>query len=79
MIETKIDGATIDGGYGQGGLLAYVDGDNYVKLDAISDVDNPRINRLELRSESGERSGRTRPTRRSRPASPRLAAADQVR
>ena len=50
-IETKIDSATINGGYKQGGLLAHVDGDNYVKFDAISDVDNTRINRLELRSE----------------------------
>ncbi|MEZ0294463.1 MAG: ThuA domain-containing protein [Solirubrobacteraceae bacterium] len=66
-IETKIDGATIDGGYGQGGLLAYVDGDNYVKLDAISDVDNPRINRLELRSESGGTVG-------ANPADPQIAA-----
>ena len=40
VIETKIDGATINGGYGQGGLMAHVDGDNYVKFDAISDVDN---------------------------------------
>ena len=31
--------------------MAYVDGDNYVKFDAISDVDNTRINRIELRSE----------------------------
>ena len=53
MIETKIDTATINGGYKQGGLLAHVDGDNYVKFDAISDVDNTRINRLELRSEVG--------------------------
>ena len=66
-IETKIDGATIDGGYGQGGLLAYVDGDNYVKLDAISNVDNPRINRLELRSESGGTVG-------ANPADPQIAA-----
>ena len=52
VIETKIDGATIDGGYGQGGLLAYSNGDNYVKFDAISDADQTRINRLELRSET---------------------------
>ncbi|HEX5979935.1 MAG TPA: ThuA domain-containing protein, partial [Thermoleophilaceae bacterium] len=48
-IETKLSG-TIDGGYGQGGLMAYVDGSNYVKFDAISDADNTRINRIELRS-----------------------------
>ena len=49
-IETKLSG-TINDGYGQGGLIAMVDGDNYVKLDAISDAGNTRINRLELRSE----------------------------
>ena len=52
MIETKLSG-TINGGYAQGGLIAYVDGDNYVKLDAISDAGQTRINRLELRSEVG--------------------------
>ena len=66
MIETKIDTATINGGYKQGGLLAHVSGDNYVKFDAISDVDNTRINRLELRSEVGGRSGPNPPIRRSR-------------
>ena len=39
VIETKINSYTYDGGYAQGGLLAYQDGDNYVKLDAITDVD----------------------------------------
>ncbi len=52
-IETKLSG-TINGGYGQGGLIAYVDGGNYVKFDAISDAGSPRINRLELRSEVGD-------------------------
>jgi len=52
VIETKIDGATINGGYGQGGLMAYSNGDNYVKFDAISDAGQTRINRLELRSET---------------------------
>ena len=51
-IETKVSG-TINGGYGQGGLIAYQDGDNYVKLDPISDAGNTRINRIELRSEVG--------------------------
>ena len=36
-LETKLSG-TINGGYGQGGLMAHVDGGNYVKLDAISDA-----------------------------------------
>ena len=50
VIETKLSG-TINGGYGQGGLIAYSNGDNYVKLDPISDAGNTRINRIELRSE----------------------------
>ena len=36
-----------------GGLLAYGDDDNYVKLDVISDTGQGRINRVELRSEVG--------------------------
>ena len=44
---------TITGGYSQGGLLIYTDDDNYVKLDAISDANQTRINRIELRSEQG--------------------------
>jgi PKD repeat protein/glucose/arabinose dehydrogenase len=52
VLETKLSG-TIDGGYAQGGLLAYVNGDDYVKFDAISDAGVTRINRLELRSEIG--------------------------
>jgi cytochrome c len=50
VIETKLSG-TINGGYGQGGLMAFQDGSNYVKFDAISDAGNTRINRIELRSE----------------------------
>ena len=51
VIETKINEYTHDGGYAQGGLLAYVDGDNYVKFDAITDPGATRRNRIELRSE----------------------------
>ena len=51
VIETKINSYTHDGGYAQGGLLAYKDGDNYIKFDAITDVDQPKVNRIELRSE----------------------------
>ena len=51
VIETKINDYTHDGGYAQGGLLAYVDGDNYVKFDAITDPNNASRNRIELRSE----------------------------
>ena len=50
VIETKLSG-TINGGYGQGGLLAYSNGDNWVKLNPISDAGQTRINRIELRSE----------------------------
>jgi cytochrome c len=50
VIETKVDSA-VNGGYGQGGLIAYVDGNNYVKLDPISDAGSTRINRIELRTE----------------------------
>jgi PKD repeat protein/plastocyanin len=50
VIETKIDSG-VNGGYGQGGLLAYVDGNNYVKLDPIADAGQTRINRIELRTE----------------------------
>ena len=51
-LETKLHG-TITDGYSQGGLMAYSSGDNYVKIDAISDTGNTRINRIELRSEVG--------------------------
>ncbi len=50
VIETKLSGNMTDG-YGQGGLIAYGNGDNYVKLDAISDPGQTRINRIEFRSE----------------------------
>ncbi|MBE2320930.1 ThuA domain-containing protein [Solirubrobacter sp. CPCC 204708] len=52
VLETKLSG-TITGGFSQGGLLIYTDDDNYVKLDAISDQNQTRINRIELRSEQG--------------------------
>ncbi len=52
VLETKLSG-TLAGGYSQGGILVYTDDDNYVKLDAISDSGQTRINRLELRSEVG--------------------------
>ena len=49
-IETRID-SRVNGGYGQGGLIAYVDGNNYVKLNPIADAGQTRINRIELRTE----------------------------
>ena len=51
VLETKVNG-TIAGGYAQGGIIVYGDDDNYVKLDAVSDVNQTRVNRLELRSEA---------------------------
>ena len=50
VLETKLTN-TLDGGYSQGGILAYGDDNNYVKINAISDDGNTRVNRLELRSE----------------------------
>ena len=51
VIETKINSYTFDGGYAQGGLMAYADGDNYIKFDVITDPNNTDVNRIELRSE----------------------------
>ena len=51
VLETKVDVSQLNGGYAQGGILVRTDDDNYVKFDAISDVDNPKFNRIELRSE----------------------------
>ena len=73
-IETKISAATISNGYGQGGLIAYVDGDNYVKFDAISDAgqrgDQPDRAALGGRRRdpepAGERDRSRRPTRPAR-------------
>jgi cytochrome c len=53
VLETKVDVTQLNGGYAQGGILVYTDDDNYVKFDAISDVNNPKFNRIELRSEQG--------------------------
>ena len=50
VIETKVSG-NISGGYEQGGLLVYVDDDNYIKYDLISDDGQTVKNRIELRSE----------------------------
>ncbi|WP_053226959.1 ThuA domain-containing protein [Solirubrobacter soli] len=50
VLETKLSG-TLSGGYAQGGIIAYTDDDNFVKLDAISDTNQTVINRIELRSE----------------------------
>ena len=36
VLETKLTN-TLDGGYSQGGIMAYGDDNNYVKINAISD------------------------------------------
>ena len=51
MIETKVDARQLSGGYEQAGLLVYVDDDNYIKYDLISDDGQTVKNRIELRSE----------------------------
>ena len=52
VLETKLTN-TLDGGYSQGGILVYGSDNDYVKLNAISDDGQGRVNRLELRSEVG--------------------------
>lgn len=52
-IETKVLGADLHGGYAQGGLIAYADDDNYVKIDLISPGSRTRPYRIEVRSETG--------------------------
>ena len=80
VIETKID-SRVDGGYGQGGLIAYLNGDNYVKLDPIADAGQTRINRIELRTEiAGTPTGPAdRPADRGRHRHDLLPAPDQER
>ncbi|GAA5145601.1 hypothetical protein GCM10023340_15200 [Nocardioides marinquilinus] len=51
-METRL-AANFTTGYAQGGLMAYGDDDNYVKIDVIADDGQTRINRVELRSEVG--------------------------
>ncbi|TCO47347.1 ThuA domain-containing protein [Actinocrispum wychmicini] len=55
-VETKLDGSAFTEAYQQGGLIAYADDGNYVKLDYV--VDNAPgavlVRRIELRSESGD-------------------------
>jgi regulation of enolase protein 1 (concanavalin A-like superfamily) len=53
VIETRVDGRQLSDGYEHAGLLAYVDDDNYVKYDIISDQGNTIPNRIEMRSEVG--------------------------
>ena len=52
-VETLVDGSSLDQQYQQAGLIAYVDDDNYVKLDVVaSNAPGSTVVRgLELRSE----------------------------
>ena len=60
-IETKVLGANLPGGYAQGGLIAYVDDENYVKIDLISPGRHSRPYRIEVRSEIGGLSSAPQP------------------
>jgi cytochrome c len=55
VMETKVDGSLFNEQYQQGGLIAYVDDDNYVKVDYVADnaPGQPVTRRLEFRSEIG--------------------------
>ena len=80
-IETSVDVTQItQGGYEQGGLMAYKDDDNYVKFDPVSDPGNTDVNRIELRSEVAGAIG-ANPRRHQHPGrhDERLAADDQDR
>lgn len=54
-IETKVDGSAFNQAFQQGGLIAYGDDDNYVKLDYITDnaPGSAVTRRVEFRSEVG--------------------------
>ncbi|WP_405144117.1 ThuA domain-containing protein [Sphaerisporangium sp. NBC_01403] len=51
-VETKIDGSAFNEAYQQGGLIAYLNDANYVKLDYLADSATSR--RVEFRSEIGD-------------------------
>ncbi|WP_373320144.1 ThuA domain-containing protein [Virgisporangium aurantiacum] len=53
--QTRIDGSAFNEQYQQGGLLVYLDDDNYIKLDYIADnaAGQPVSRRIEYRSEIG--------------------------
>ncbi|WP_322786261.1 ThuA domain-containing protein [Catelliglobosispora koreensis] len=55
VAQTKVDGSQMDEQYQQAGLLAYLDDDNYLKLDYIVDnvAGQPVLRRIEFRSEIG--------------------------
>lgn len=49
-IETRLT-EDLSGGYGQAGIMAYLDDDTYVKVDVISDGTKSDVDRVEVRSE----------------------------
>ena len=64
VIETKVDGEALNQHYQQAGLTAYADGQNYVKLDYITDNDpgTPLKRRFELRTVVGGVVGQPQPS-----------------
>ncbi|WP_208297325.1 ThuA domain-containing protein [Actinophytocola oryzae] len=59
-VETKVDGSAFNQAYHQGGLIAYTDDANYVKLDFVAD--SATTKRIELRSEVGDAVQNPQPT-----------------
>jgi cytochrome c len=55
-VETKVDASALNEQYQQGGLIAYLDDANYVKLDFVTDnaAGSAVSRRIELRSEVGD-------------------------
>ena len=64
VLETKVDGEALNQHYQQAGLTAYADGQNYVKLDYITDNDpgTPLKRRFELRTVVGGVVGQPQPS-----------------
>ncbi len=80
VLETKVDVSQLNGGYAQGGLLVYTDDDNYVKFDAISDVNTPlRPHRVAVRAGGGDRRAAAAGHQPAGGNQVRLAAVDQDR
>ena len=50
VLEAKLSAWTLSGNFQQAGIVAWLDDNNYVKFNAISDNGNTRINRSENRS-----------------------------
>ena len=81
VIETSVDVTQItQGGYEQGGLMAYKDDDNYVKFDPVSDPGNTDVE-PDRAAVGGRRRDPGQPSRHQRAGrhDERLAAHDQDR